>query len=87
MIWSIAIAAIAGSVVSGLLGWSESGEQFAGRKFLGTVLRSLLAASVFVAGFMVTEHGIGLPEIFGAFLAGAGVDVIGKRLAGSISKK
>ena len=86
-VFYVAVAAVVGAVVSGLLGWSKSGEKFAPHKFVGTVLRSLLAATVFVVGFVVTEHVVGIPELFGAFLAGAGLDVIGKRLAGAIVVK
>jgi hypothetical protein len=83
-IWYLVIAAFFGGIISALLGWLDSGEPFAARKFSSSVLRALLAAAVFAIGYTVTPVLAGVFGIIAAFLAGAGVDVIGNRLAGSV---
>lgn len=83
-IWYLAIAAFLGGILAALLGWLDSGEAFAPRKFTSSAIRALLAAAVFAIGYIATPVLAGLLGVIAAFLAGAGVDVIGNRLAGSI---
>ncbi len=77
----VAIAALIGGLVSAGLGWLESKEPFDSRKFGGSAIRSLLAAFIFVIGYSFTDS-IGIMDLFYAFLGGAGVDVLGNRIAG-----
>jgi hypothetical protein len=77
----ISIAAVMGGVVVALLGWLESSEPFNIRKFGGSVIRALIAGAIFAAGYEMSDSA-GWRDLFYAFLAGAGVDVIGNRIAG-----
>ena len=77
----VAIAALIGGLASAALGWMESKEPFDPRKFGGSAIRSLVAALIFVAGYSFS-NSIGILDLFYAFLGGAGVDVIGNRIAG-----
>jgi hypothetical protein len=77
----ITIAAVMGGVVVALLGWLESSEPFNIRKFGGSVIRALIAGAVFAASYEMSDSA-GWRDLFYAFLAGAGVDVIGNRIAG-----
>ena len=79
----IALAALIGGVVAALLGWLESGEPFNPRKFGASVIRSLVAAAIFAAGYQVSGS-IGIIDLLYAFLGGAGVDVIGNRISGKL---
>jgi len=80
----IVLAAVLGAIVAGLLGWLESKEVFSGRKFFSTILRSAVAGAAAGIGYQFVG-GISLTVVLGAFAAGAGVDVLGNRLAGSIT--
>jgi len=80
----LALSALAGGLVAALLGWRKSGEVWEPLKFLGSVLRSLGAAVTVAIGYTVSPDIAGSLGIMAAFLAGAGVDVLGNRLAGSI---
>jgi hypothetical protein len=77
----IALAALLGGLVAALLGWLESSEAFNLRKFGGSAIRALFAGAVFAAGYMLSGT-VGILDLFYAFLGGAGVDVIGNRIAG-----
>ena len=79
----IALAAFLGGVVAALLGWLESGEPFSPRKFGGSVIRSLIAAAIFAAGYQLSGS-VGMIDLLYAFLGGAGVDVIGNRISGKL---
>jgi hypothetical protein len=79
-IW-IAIAALLGGLAAAGLGWLESQEPFDPRKFGGSVVRSLLAAVIFAVGYSFSDS-IGVLDLLAAILGGAGVDVIGNRIAG-----
>ena len=79
----IAIAALLGGIVTALLGWLESSDPFNPRKFGGSVIRSLIAAAIFAAGYQVSG-GVGIIDLLYAFLGGAGVDVIGNRISGKL---
>jgi len=80
----VIVAAFSGGVVSGLLGWTQSGEDFVARKFCATVLRSLLAAGGMALAYPVVQTMGLIPGVISAFLAGAGVDVLGHRLGGAV---
>ena len=79
----IAEAALLGGIISSLLGWLESGEAFNPRKFGGSVIRALLAALVFAAGYEVSG-GVTVLDLLYALLGGAGIDVLGNRIAGKL---
>jgi hypothetical protein len=81
----IALAAFFGGLASSALGWLGSGEAWNGRKFFSSFIRSLIAGAVFAVGYSVQPVIVGTLGILAAFLAGAGVDVLGNRLAGSIT--
>ena len=80
----IALAALFGGIVTALLGWLESGDPFNPRKFGGSLIRSLIAAAVFAAGYQVSSSGVVIIDLLYAFLGGAGVDVIGNRISGKL---
>lgn len=79
----VSLSAIAGGIASAFLGWLDSGEVFVGRKFAASVLRSLVAGIVFAIGYTLSGN-VTIMDIVIAFVAGAGVDVLGNRIAGSI---
>jgi len=79
----VAIAATVGGLVAALLGWLESNEPFNTRKFGGSAVRALIAGGIFAAGYEYSG-AIGVMDLFFAFLGGAGVDVIGNRVAGKL---
>ncbi len=64
-----------------MLGWLESGEPFNPRKFGGSVIRALIAGIIFAVGYQISSP-FGILDLFYAFLGGAGVDVLGNRIAG-----
>lgn len=77
----IAMAALLGGLVAALLGWLESGEPFNPRKFGGSAIRALIAGILFAVGYQLSGTA-GVLDLFYAFLGGAGVDVLGNRVAG-----
>ncbi len=79
----IAVAALLGGIVTALLGWLESSDSFNPRKFGGSLIRSLIAAAIFAAGYQLSGS-IGIIDLLYAFLGGAGVDVIGNRISGKL---
>ncbi|MDZ4230398.1 MAG: hypothetical protein U1B77_01105 [Dehalococcoidales bacterium] len=79
----IALAALLGGVAAALLGWLESSDPFNPRKFGGSVIRSLMAAAIFAAGYQLSS-AVGVIDLVYAFLGGAGVDVIGNRISGKL---
>lgn len=80
----LAILAILGALVAAYLGWVDSGEPFDARKFSSSIVRAAVAALVFVAGSYTTQVQASFMVYLGAFLGGAGVDVLGNRVAGAI---
>lgn len=82
----IGLAAFLGGVVTALLGWTESNQPFDAKKFMSSVIRALIAGVGIAAAF---DYGgsIGPLSYFIAFLAGAGVDVGGNRVAGAIAAR
>ena len=79
----IALVALAGGLVAALLGWLESNEAFDTRKFGGSAVRALIAAVLFALGYHLSSP-VSVLDLFYAFLGGAGVDVIGNRVAGKL---
>jgi hypothetical protein len=79
----IAVAAFVGGIVSSLLGWFDSQEPFAPRKFAASLVRALIAGVVFAVGYSYT-NGLSPIDIGIAFVGGAGIDVLGNRISGSI---
>ncbi len=79
----ISFSAFFGGICSAILGWLDSGEAFIGRKFASSVLRSLVAGIVFAIGYTLTGK-VTIMDIVIAFVAGAGVDVLGNRIAGAV---
>lgn len=77
----IALAALLGGLVAALLGWLDSSELFNPRKFGGSAVRALIAAIIFAAGYQLA-NSVSVLDLFYAFLGGAGVDVLGNRIAG-----
>jgi drug/metabolite transporter (DMT)-like permease len=77
----IALAGLSGGLVAALLGWLESGEPFNPRKFGGSVIRALVAGVIFAVGYQLVD-GTSILDLLYAFLGGAGVDVLGNRIAG-----
>ena len=83
----VSLAAFGGGIVAALLGWLESGENFIARKFASSVLRALVAGAGFAVGYVTIGEAVTIIGLVIAFLAGAGVDVLGKRIAGSLKAK
>ena len=79
----VATAAFGGGIVAAILGWLDSGEDFVGRKFASSVFRALLAGGIWAIGYSLVEE-VTMKDFIIAFCAGAGIDVLGNRLAGSI---
>ena len=77
----ISIAAVLGGLAVALLGWLDSNETFDIRKIGGSVIRALIAGAIYAVGYEMSDSA-GWRDLFYAFLAGAGVDVIGNRIAG-----
>ncbi len=82
----VALAAFGGGIAAAIMGWLDSGEVFIGRKFAASVVRALVAGGLFAVGYTLVS-GVTIMDIIIAFCAGAGVDVLGNRLAGSIKGK
>jgi hypothetical protein len=78
----IALAAFAGGILAAFLGWLNSNEPFAPRKFGRSVGFALLAGIGFAGGYSFADS-IGARDLFAAVLAGAGVDVISNRALGA----
>jgi len=79
----ITLAALLGGLVAALAGWLESNEAFDPRKFGGSAIRALIASILFAVGYELSNSLTGM-DLFYAFLGGAGVDVLGNRIAGKL---
>ncbi|MDD4985481.1 hypothetical protein [Dehalococcoides mccartyi] len=79
----IALAALAGGLAAAFAGWLESNEPFNQRKFGSSAIRALIAGAVFAAGYELSGS-LGMLDLFYAFLGGAGVDVLGNRIASKL---
>ncbi|MDD5501531.1 MAG: hypothetical protein AAC990_00225 [Dehalococcoides mccartyi] len=79
----IALAALVGGLAAAFAGWLESNEPFNQRKFGSSAIRALIAGAVFAAGYELSGS-VGMLDLFYAFLGGAGVDVLGNRIASKL---
>jgi len=79
----IALVALLGGLVAALLGWLESNEAFDARKFGGSAIRALIASIIFAVSYELSNSLTGMDSLY-AFLGGAGVDVLGNRIAGKL---
>ncbi len=79
----IALVALLGGLAAALVGWLDSKEPFDARKFGGSAVRSLVAGIVFAVGYHLSG-AVSTLDLFYAFLGGAGVDVLGNRIAGKL---
>ena len=83
----IGAAAILGAIIAAWLGWLESKEAFSFRKFGASMLRGVLVGAGFAATFnYATPASPWALNLVIAFIGGAGVDVLGHRIAGAVSK-
>lgn len=80
----VALSAFGGGIASAIMGWLDSGEVFIGRKFVSSVIRALVAGGAFAITYQLTSVNITILDVIIAFVAGAGVDVLGNRVAGAI---
>jgi hypothetical protein len=80
----LSLAAVVGALFTGVLGFLASGEPFDPRKFASTILRAIIAAIAIAVTFSF-EGDLDAVNLLLAFLAGAGIDVAGSRLAGVIT--
>ena len=80
----VSLAALGGGIVAGLLGWFKTGQDFSARTFAPTVLRSLMAGGAIALTYNFVGEVASVTDIVIAFMAGAGMDAAGHRLAGSI---
>lgn len=85
-VWTLATVATLGGVVSALLGWLEGTDSFAIRKFMPSVLRAVLAGTAFAIGYEATNLAVSSHDLLIAFAGGAGIDVLGNRVAGVMKK-
>lgn len=82
----VALSAFVGGLAAGLLGWLEKKSKWSAVKFLPTLIRSVIAGGGIAISYPFLED-MGLwPAVIAAFLVGAGVDVLGHRVAGSTGK-
>ena len=74
----IGVAAFVGAMATALLAWSNSNppENFNFRKFLGSIIRGLIAAVGIAAAFNYASIASPVMYLF-AFLSGAGIDAGG----------
>lgn len=79
----VSLSAFGGGLASAVLGWMRSGQPFIARKFAASVLRALVAGGAFAGTYAVIGAAT-MEDIVIAFAAGAGVEVLGHRVAGSM---
>lgn len=85
-IW-IGLAAGGGAIGAGLLGWLGSkGESFSARKFFATFIRAAIAGGGIALTYPFIEQMGFYAGLIGAFLSGAGVDVLAHRVAGTMKQ-
>lgn len=83
----IAGCCLLGSVISGLIGWLKSGEDFVARSFITTVVSGIGGAIVFALAYNYTSTGLTVFDILSAVAAGMGVDVAVNRVSGAIATR
>lgn len=82
----VAVAAFLGAIVDSLLGWTETTEPFDLRKFASSLIRGIVGA-IGIAVLFDYAGSAGTLGYLVAFLAGAGVDAGGKRVAAAIAAR
>jgi len=82
VVW-IGVAAFLGGIVSGVLGWLDSGEAFEIRKFSASIVRALFAGLGIAVAYSYANSITAL-DIVVAILAGAGFDAGVNRISGAI---
>ncbi len=82
---TLILLTVLGAIFVAILGWAESGEPFNPRKFASSMARALLAGFVSALIFAGTTDAT-IFTYLSAFLIGAGVDVTGHRIAGTIDQ-
>jgi len=82
----LASASVLGALITAVLGWLDSGEAFNARTFASSILRAIIAGIVSAIGFSSIANPL-LWDYIVAFLAGAGIDAAGNRIAGAISAR
>ena len=85
----VAFVTIIGALLSGWLGWLESGDPFEERKFMATMLRGVLMALVEFVGIsaLLPEIPLTVVVLVTALLIGAGFDVLLKRGQGAVETR
>ncbi len=82
----ITLTAFMGGVAVALLGWTQQGGPWDWKKFLASIVRSLVGAVAIAA--TLDYSGATAPLVyFIAFLSGTGFEVGGNRIAGAIAGK
>lgn len=74
----VGIAATLGGLASAILGWLDSQEPFNSRKFIKSLIVSLIAGVGISIGYSFSD-GATVRDFFLAFLSGAGFDVLTNR--------
>ncbi len=82
----VAVAAFIGGIVTALLGWIETQEPFNPKKFMSSVIRSIVGGIGIAVAFNYTGFAVPIAYLI-AFLSGAGVDAGLKRVAGAIAAR
>ena len=86
----VILAALLGGIISSLTGWVATTEPFVARKFVTSVLKSVVGATVIaVTGWQsgLFASGINAGIVLMALLSGAGVDAGVKRVTDAIANK
>lgn len=81
---ALAFLSVVGALFSAVLGWLDSGDPFNARKFTSSILRAIIAGIIFAAGSFAGLETVVIWDYFVAFVGGAGIEVVGNRLAGAI---
>ena len=84
VIW-IALCAFVGAVAASLAGWADSQTPFDRKKFTSSAIRALVAAFGLAAAYSYTGPLTPI-DLLLAFIAGSGIDVLGNRGWGAVSK-
>lgn len=79
---TIGVAAFGGGILAAFLGWLDSHEAFEVKKFGASIIRALMAGFAFAVVYIFTD-GVTVKDVIMAILSGAGVDVVGNRIAGA----
>jgi len=78
----LALVSILGAITSATLGWLESSKPFDARKYISSIIRGILSGLVVFIGYQFANLDTLTPfDYVIAFLMGAGVDVLGHRIA------